>query len=103
MDQRTFPRPFGSNCDVGAFEAQPTGRLILEKFSIPSGGTDFLFSGENFPFGCEFALAFSLDDGQVESCILPLGQYTITDVVTQNAGVSILPARNSRLIRPLTA
>ena len=44
-DQRFFPRPFNTNCYVGAFELQSTGMLTVEKITIPAGGTDFEFLG----------------------------------------------------------
>ena len=81
-DQRLFPRPSGPGCDIGAFEAQFTGTLTIRKETLPEGGMDFDFQGENFPGGCGLDGNFTLDDNQEISCILPEGLYTVDEVGT---------------------
>lgn len=88
FDQRFFPRPVGASCDVGSVEQQPTGTITIEKQSIPDGGTGFLFLTEGFPFGCDFSTAFSIDDDELKGCILPLGQYTFSELLPPEAGVN---------------
>jgi hypothetical protein len=81
-DQRFFPRPepAGTMCDVGAFEAQPTGKLtILKTTDPPGGGIDFEFLGTGFPEGCGLMDTFFLDDMEMEMCILPIGMYTVEE------------------------
>lgn len=81
-DQRPFLRPVPNpgNCDVGAFEIQPTADLEIEKVTIPGGGMGFEFLGTNFPQGCIFMDTFFLDDGGIRSCTLPLGMYTVQEI-----------------------
>ena len=81
-DQRPFPRPFpmGGSCDVGAFEAQPTGKLIIEKLSDPPGGMDFEFLGTGFPDGCGLMDTFFLNDTEMDMCILPVGMFTVQEL-----------------------
>jgi hypothetical protein len=64
-------------CDVGAYEAQPTGKLTILKTTDPPGGIDFEFLGTGFPDDCGLMDTFFLDDMEMEMCILPIGMYTV--------------------------
>ena len=84
IDQRGFPRPEpngGTECDSGAFETQPAGKLTIVKMTDPSGGDDFEFMGTGFPEGCGLMGTFFLDDTQSQSCVLSPGDYTVEEIV----------------------
>lgn len=89
-DQRPFLRPVPNpgNCDVGAFELQPTAELEIAKFTIPGGGQGFEFLGTNFPAGCILMDTFFLDDGDNEICTLPLGMYTVQEIDSPDYRIS---------------
>ena len=89
QDQRTFPRPFGPACDVGAVEYQPTGIFSISKTSVPPGETGFLFGGTGFTSGCVLDDSFIMDDGDLFSCIVPTGIYTIEEFFLAPGGVNI--------------
>lgn len=72
VDQRFFPRPFGANCDIGAFEFQPTAELTIQKNQVPLGDNIFEFLGTNFPEGCPLGSMFFLGDGDSLTCTLPI-------------------------------
>lgn len=96
-DQRSFSREFELPCDIGAFEAQPAGRVTITKNTVPSGGTGFDFNGSGMQVTgdsladivCEMSGDFFLDDGNVASCVLPIGTYTFQETVPQDFEVSI--------------
>ena len=100
VDQRFFPRPFGANCDIGAFEAQPTGTLMVEKLTDPPGGPGAEFFGGIFPMGCGLGNFFFLDDMQSESCVLPTGLYTVEEFVPPGLQVDIVCSENPLLFPP---
>ena len=79
-DQRYFPRPFGAACDSGAFETQPTGFLGVSKTTVVLG-TEFEFLGSGFPESCGLMDTFFLETFESEMCILPLGTYTVEEIV----------------------
>ncbi|MCG8652516.1 MAG: hypothetical protein MI861_21935, partial [Pirellulales bacterium] len=88
VDQRFFPRPFNFTndpmdlCDIGAFEAQPTGKLTIIKETDPPGGSGFEFTGTGFPEGCEMDGMFTLDDMEMIMCIVPaedLDAYNVAE------------------------
>ncbi|GJM15497.1 MAG: hypothetical protein DHS20C13_08240 [Thermodesulfobacteriota bacterium] len=89
QDGRTFTRPFGPNCDVGAVEVQPIGSLTINKTSIPPGLIEFLFGGTGFPDGCIFDFSFVMDDGDSFSCVIPTGQYFVEEFFLAPGGVNI--------------
>lgn len=87
-DGRLFSRPFDWTdigipmCDIGAFELQPLGNIVITKVSNPSGATGFGFEGGATilpAFGCDLEGMFTLDDGESTGCILPLGTYTVEE------------------------
>ena len=90
-DQRQFTRPFpsGSDCDSGAFESQPTGRITIAKSTNPTGLLGFEFTGTSFTDGCALEGTFFLNDSQSESCVLPLGEYTVTETVPDKFDLTI--------------
>lgn len=93
-DQRGIVRPMpeGGRCDSGAFEVG-FFKVEIRKVSIPSGGTGFPFSGSaGFTDGlpdCEITQDFILDDQDSASCVVPAGDYTITEHLGAGEVVSI--------------
>jgi len=81
-DQRTFQRPFNTNCDAGAVEHQPTGKLTAKVVTDPPGGRYVLFGNfTQFPEGCGMESIFFLNDQQSIPCVLPLGLYTVASAL----------------------
>jgi len=80
-DQRGFQRPFPvpSNCDSGAFELQPVGKLTILKTTDPPGGMNFDFLASSFPKGCGLMGTFFLDDAEMDMGVLPIGMYTVRE------------------------
>ncbi|PWG68116.1 hypothetical protein DF186_25775, partial [Enterococcus hirae] len=39
------------------------------------------FTSTGFPEGCELESPFTLDDGDTKSCIVPLDDFTVTEIV----------------------
>ena len=110
-DQRGFPRPPADSnptvptCDSGAFEAQPTGSVTVQKITDPMGGEGFKFQCKD---GDDLKLkSFKLDDMETDICIFPVGMASIdedvpmgyvldimctdddTPIVTDNTGVTL--------------
>jgi len=86
VDQRYFPRPFGVRCDSGAVESMPASIVTITKASQPRGieGFEFVSNGFGSLVGCGItgdSGKFTLDDGGSESCIVPVGDYTIREKV----------------------
>lgn len=67
-DQRELVRPFNTNCDVGAFEYQPTGTITIEKQTFPPGVRNIDFSTAGLPDSCEMSDGFELNDGESITC-----------------------------------
>ena len=90
-DQRFFPRPFppGGNCDVGAFELQPTGILTIENKVEPPSGQRFEFSGAPFPPDCGLDGIFFMRQNDSISCLVPFGVYTIAENVPPGFALDI--------------
>ncbi|MGB3364674.1 MAG: hypothetical protein WBB48_07830 [Thermodesulfobacteriota bacterium] len=90
-DGRPFPRPFDWTdigipmCDIGAFELQPLGNIVITKVSNPSGATGFGFQGGATllpEYGCDLSGMFTLDDGEsTAECLLPVGTYTVNETI----------------------
>ena len=78
VDQRNFSRLNGY-CDIGAFELQPTGKIIITKTSLPPGGMDFEFITENFPDGSSIPSEFKLDHGGMAMDNLPLSGFNLDE------------------------
>ncbi|MGH7884225.1 MAG: DUF7151 family protein [Thermodesulfobacteriota bacterium] len=78
IDQRNFLRNDGF-CDIGAYEAQPTASVTITKQTSPPGRAGFDFTSTGFPDGCDIEDMFTLDDGDALNCIVPAGNYTITE------------------------
>lgn len=78
IDQRNFLRDDGF-CDIGAYEAQPTASVTITKQTSPPGRAGFDFTSTGFPDGCEIEDMFTLDDGDALNCIVPAGDYTVTE------------------------
>ena len=89
VDQRYFPRPFGVRCDSGAFESQPTASVTITKVTDPSSERNFRFGSGGFNPLQECPLdgggdgVFVLSDGQSISCNVPLGNYSINEIIPQ--------------------
>lgn len=82
-DQRSVSRPFGSFCDSGAYEIDAVA-VSITKITIPSDGTGFSFTSTGFEGlpDCDITTGpFILNDMQTASCIVPSGDYTITEDV----------------------
>jgi hypothetical protein len=95
IDQRYFPRPFGSRCDSGAFEAQPKSSITITKVTDPTGGTGFGFVSDGFSTleGCGLkgdSGDFIMNDGDSVSCIVPEGDYTIAENIPQGYDLTII-------------
>jgi hypothetical protein len=95
IDQRYFPRPFGTRCDSGAFETQPTASVTITKVTDPSGGTGFDFDSTGFsPLeGCGLrgdGGGFVMNDGDSVSCIVPEGDYSITENIPNGYDLTII-------------
>jgi len=95
VDQRYFPRPFGIRCDSGAVESMPASIVTITKASQPSGmeGFEFVSNGFGSLVGCGITAdngRFTLDDGDSERCIVPVGDYTIREKVPNGYRLSII-------------
>ena len=82
VDQRNFLRDFGDfegdqECDIGAYEKLPTGKIKITKRSVPSGGMDFEFISENFPDSSTITSEFTLDHGGMIMDIVPLSGFSL--------------------------
>jgi len=92
-DHRGFARPSGMLCDAGAYESSNVD-VKITKITIPSGLTGFPFSGsmsfDNAAPGCEITDNFILDDLDMASCIVPIGDYTITEDIPDDQVVAII-------------
>lgn len=78
LDQRSFPRPSGSNCDIGAFELQQEPFIKITKLTdSTTTGTTFFFELNTDP-----TTIFSLADGQMFSSVLSEGDFGLTEINT---------------------
>jgi len=76
VDQRGFPRPSGTNCDIGAFE------VLQEPFIKITKLTDPTIMGSEFPFtldGSTLSTVFDLSDGEIFSSVLSEDTFTLTE------------------------
>jgi len=85
FDQRNFLRDVGDfegdqECDIGAYEKQPTGKITITKTSLPAGGMDFEFITENFPEGSTISSEFTLDHAGMVMATLPLEPFDIGSI-----------------------
>lgn len=104
-DQRGFPRPFGSGCDSGAFEDQPTASIKIIKETTPQHAKNISFATAGFPVGDSLNGGFTLDDGEmITSGIIsavgptyfvwetPLQPFNLLDVSCIGNSNPLLPA-----------
>ncbi len=87
VDQRNFPRPFNTNCDIGSYEAQPTGTVSITKLTQPEGGSGFRFMITNFLDS--ILSVFSLDDTENQDIIVPLDTITASEDIPDNFELEI--------------
>ncbi|GAB4432585.1 MAG: hypothetical protein Kow0031_13970 [Anaerolineae bacterium] len=85
-DQRGEPRPGGSNCDIGAFELEPSGgTIVIKKSTSPDSGSGFIFSQTIDASG-----NFNLDNtGSVTFSNALAGNYTVTEEDPTATGYSL--------------
>jgi len=93
-DQRFFPRPFGPECDSGAYENGPSASVRIKKVTDPPGGTGFDFTTTGFEelVGCSLqgdAGEFVMDHKDSRSCAVPFGDYTITEDIPDGQVLNI--------------
>ena len=94
-DQRFFPRPFGPACDSGAFESGPSASVTITKVTDPPGGSGFVFNTIGFENLADCALQgnagqLTLNDGDMLSCAVPFGNYSITEAIPANQVLNIV-------------
>jgi len=76
VDQRSFPRPSGNACDIGAFELPQDPFIKITKLTDPTvKGTDFPFTLD----GSTVSTMFGLADGEIFSSLLNEGTFTLTE------------------------
>ncbi len=76
LDQRSFPRPSGSDCDIGAFELQQEPFIKITKLTdTTTTGTTFFFELDTDP-----TTIFSLADGQMFSSVLSEDDFQLLEI-----------------------
>nr|WP_129671859.1 choice-of-anchor Q domain-containing protein [Candidatus Chloroploca sp. Khr17] len=76
-DQRSAPRPFGLADDIGAYESQLIGTIIIAKQTAPANQGDFDFS-----HNITATTTFTLAGGQSETFLnVAPGTYTVTEEI----------------------
>jgi len=94
IDQRNFPRPFGSFCDSGAYENGPSASVTIKKVTDPPGGTGFDFTTTGFEEleGCGLegdSGELVMDHTDSQSCAVPFGDYTVTEDISEGQELNI--------------
>lgn len=64
IDQRSFPRPFGTNCDSGAYEYMPLAIISIAKETTPQPAQNISFETGGLPNGNLLEFGFELNDGE---------------------------------------
>jgi len=95
-DQRYFPRPFGPECDSGAYENGPSASVRIKKVTDPPGGTgfDFMTTGFEELEGCglqgdEVVGELVMGHGDSHSCAVPFGSYTVIEDIPEGQVLNI--------------
>jgi len=93
-DQRYFPRPFGPECDSGAYENGPSASVRIKKVTDPPGGTGYNFMTTGFEEleGCGLqgdGGALVMDHNDRQSCAVPFGNYSITEEIPEGQVLNI--------------
>jgi predicted outer membrane repeat protein len=76
-DQRGEPRPFGLADDIGAYESQANGTIVIAKQTAPANQGDF-----DFTHDITTTTTFTLAGGQSETFLnVAPGTYTVTEAI----------------------
>jgi hypothetical protein len=76
-DQRGEPRPFGLADDIGAYESQANGTIVIAKQTAPANQGEF-----DFTHNITATTAFTLAGGQSKTFLnVAPGTYTVTEAI----------------------